>query len=267
MRKLFLIARSNMRKAKGQTVAIVVLILLAALLLNLWLMLSMDYKANFDRYHDKLNAEHVTVSIDGDTAEMREFLTQTLTEDKSVSEFLLDSCLNMTGSFPYNGGEINCWFVFLDKQTALTRSIGRAEIVEGDLSSGIYLPMLYKSDEIKVGSTVKISIGSHTVEYAICGFLNSVMMGSHNCTMTEIILTEDKYAELDGLGYAFKATLCSIRLYDKADNINFEAAFKNTVSQFAPSTQMVSNSYDIVAQSRYISQGICSTIMSVMAFL
>ena len=56
MRKLFLIARSNMRKAKGQTVAIVVLILLASMLLNLWLMLSMDYKANFDRYHKKLNA-------------------------------------------------------------------------------------------------------------------------------------------------------------------------------------------------------------------
>ena len=33
MRKLFLIARSNMRKAKGQTVAIVALILLAAMLL------------------------------------------------------------------------------------------------------------------------------------------------------------------------------------------------------------------------------------------
>ena len=69
MRKLFLIARSNMRKAKGQMVAIVVLILLASMLLNLWLMLSMDYKANFDRYHKKLNAEHVTLLLndtDGD---------------------------------------------------------------------------------------------------------------------------------------------------------------------------------------------------------
>ena len=52
MRKSILIARSNIRKAKGQTASIFVLILLAALMLNLWLMLSMDYKANFDRYHD-----------------------------------------------------------------------------------------------------------------------------------------------------------------------------------------------------------------------
>ena len=84
MRKLFLISRSNMRKAKGQTVAIVVLILLAALMLNLWLMLSMDYKANFDRYHDKLNAEHVTVAVDRDTDGMRQFLESTLGNDDNV---------------------------------------------------------------------------------------------------------------------------------------------------------------------------------------
>ena len=77
MRKLFLIARSNMRKAKGQTVAIVVLIVLASMLLNLWLMLSMDYKANFDRYHIKLNAEHVTLLVN-DTDNVPKFLSQRL---------------------------------------------------------------------------------------------------------------------------------------------------------------------------------------------
>ena len=86
MRKLFLIARSNMRKSKGQTAAIVVLILLAATLLNLWLMLSMDYKANFDRYHDKLNAEHVTLLVD-DTNNAQKFLSQTLESDPEVKEF------------------------------------------------------------------------------------------------------------------------------------------------------------------------------------
>ena len=74
MRKLLIIARANMRRAKGQTAAIVALMLIAALMLNLWLMLSMDYKANFDRYHTQLNAEHVTLSVDGDGDEARSFL-------------------------------------------------------------------------------------------------------------------------------------------------------------------------------------------------
>jgi len=266
MRKLFLIARSNMRKAKGQTVAIVVLILLAAMLLNLWLMLSMDYKANFDRYHDKLNAEHVTLAVDG-TNEVRDFLSQTLESDDKVKEYRLDDCMHMVGTFPYNGGMMNGEFVFMDKQTAISRSIGKSEIVEdSSFTSGVYLPMLYKTDDFAVGKTIEISIGNHAITYDICGFFNSVMMGSHNCSLTQIILTADKYGELKEQDYAPQATLCSVRLNDKSTNLNYEAEFKSIVSERFPSTRMISNCYDIVAQSRYIAQGICSVIISAMAF-
>lgn len=268
MRKLFLIARSNMRKAKGQTVAIVVLILLAAMLLNLWLMLSMDYKANFDRYHDKLNAEHVTLTIDDYNGEIKEFLTDELKNDNSIAEFRLDSCMHMTGTFSYNGGEMNSWFIFIEKQTALTRTIGKAAIVEeSKFTSGIYLPMIYKTKEIKMGAPLQMSIGSYTVEYTVCGFFNSVMAGSNNCGLTQIILTQDKYAELEILGYAPKSTLCSVRLYDKSENVNYEADLKSAVSERFPNVNMISNSYDMVLQARYISQSICSMVISAMAFL
>ena len=209
MRKLFLISRSNVRKAKGQTVAIVVLILLAAMLLNLWLMLSMDYKANFDRYHDKLNAEHVTLAVDDADGTVYEFLSQTLGSDTKVKEYRLDKCMHMVGTFPYNDGMMNSEFVFMDKQTAISRTIGIAEIVEdSNLTSGVYLPMLYKSNDNSVGKTIEISIGSNPVTYTICGFFNSVMLGSHNCALTQIILTADKYAELEELNYAPKTTMC-----------------------------------------------------------
>ncbi len=268
MRKSVLLVRANMRKAKGQTAAIIVLILIAALMLNLWLMLSMDYKANFDRYHDQLNAEHVGLAVDGDTDETRELLSQTLEKDSRVTEYRLDGCLNMTGSFPYNDGEMTGWFIFLPKDTALSRSIGKAEIVEeGDFTGGVYLPMLYKTDEIQVGKPLEMTIGSHTVEYTVCGFFNSVMMGSHNCSLTEIILTNDKYDQLAALGYAPKATLCAVRIHDKAESLLFEADLKAAVSEEIPSTLMISNCYSLVVQSRYISQSICSAVMSVMALL
>ena len=267
MRKLFLISRSNVRKAKGQTVAIVVLILLATMLLNLWHMLSMDYKANFDRYHDKLNAEHVTLAVDDSDGTVYEFLTETLDSDTAVKEYRLDKCMQMVGTFPYNGGTMNSEFVFMDKQTATTRTIGKSEIVEdSDFTSGVYLPMLYKSDEYSAGKQIEISIGSHPITYTICGFFNSVMTGSHNCSLTQIILTEDKYAELEELNYAPKTTLCSVRLNDKSINLNYEASLKSSISEHFPNTRMISNCYDIVVQARYVSQMICSSIISAMAF-
>ncbi len=267
MRKSFLIVRSNIRKAKGQTASIIVLVLIAALMLNLWLMLSMDYKANFDRYHDRLNAEHVTLSVDGNTDELQTFLTQTLENDSRTAAFRLDHSMHMTGAFAYNGGKISSWFVFLEKQKALTRSIGKIEIVEdGAFTSGVYLPMIYKTDNIDIGKPIEISIGSHKVTYTVCGFFNSVMMGSHNCALTELVLTEDKYKELEDSGYALPSTLCSVRLVDKSESLNYEALIKSIVSEQYPNITMVSNCYNTVTQSRYISQMICSGIMAAMAF-
>lgn len=268
MRKFLIIARSNMRKAKGQTAAIVVLILIAALMLNLWLMLALDYKANFDRYHKKLNAEHVAVAVDDADGKVREFLNKELADDGRVSQYLIDDCMHMTVTFPYNGNEMNSWAFFLDKDTAFSREIGRAEILEDSShSSGVYLPVIYKTNEIKVGKTIEISIGSRRVEYTVCGFFNSVMSGSHNCGMFELILTEDKYAELETSGYASKAALCSVRIKNKSENLNFEAELKSVISEKFSGVTMVSNSYDMVAQSRYIAQGICSIVISSMAFL
>ena len=73
MGKMFLLAHSNLRRTKGQMAAIIVLLLLASSMLNLWLMLSMDYRQNFDRCHDRLNAEHVTIAADGSVREMKRF--------------------------------------------------------------------------------------------------------------------------------------------------------------------------------------------------
>ena len=267
MRKSILIAKSNIWRAKGQTAAIIVLILIAALMLNLWLMLSTDYTANFDRYHDKLNAEHVTLTVDDEDGEVYKFLTETLDNDDRVSEYRVDECLAMQGTISYNSGKMSLWCVFLEKELALTRSIGKVEIVEeGNFSSGAYVPMIYKSDDIAVGKPIEISVGTHKVEYTVCGFFNSIMMGSNNCTLTEFILTDDKLAELESLGYARQSTLCSVRLKDKSVNLVFEADIKAKISEKFPDNLITSNNYDTVLTARYISQMITSGIVVAMAF-
>ena len=48
------------------------------------------------------------------------------------------------------------------------------------------LARLYRADEIDIGNPIEISIGSSQVTYTVCGFFNSVMMGSHNCAMAEL---------------------------------------------------------------------------------
>lgn len=269
MRRSLLIARANLRRSKAQTAAILVLLLAASAMLNLWLILAMDYKSNFDRCHDRLNAGHVTLVVNGEANELRDYVRETIEEDEDTTEYYMDDALCMVGSFPYNEGEVNTEFVILEKEAALKRPIGKIEIVEeGAYTSGVYLPMIYGMEGgYSVGDRIHITIGSSEVSYTVCGFLNSVMAGSHNCSMSALLLTEDLYQELEEKGYAFGSMLASVRIRDRAQSEDYEAALKNAVSSRYPDIRMLSNSYTLVSSTRYISQMICAGIVSAMAFL
>lgn len=268
MNKSQLIASSNMRKSKGQVVTIIVLIFLASLLLNLCLMLSTDYKENFYRKHDKLNAEHVTLVIDENSKEFNDFLTNTLENDSRTTEYALTDTMHMVGDFSYNGGIVNHEMVFIKKEDVLSKSVGKIEIIEEDTSiNGIYMPVMYKSNDIQLGNDININIGNNSVTYPIAGFFNSVMMGSHNCSICLYVLPSNLYGELEDSGYAPASTLCSVRISNPADSENYESMLNTVLDSKFTTSRSSSNTIAIVSQSRYISQMICSTIMAVMMML
>lgn len=267
MGKNLLLARSNLRKAKGQTAAIVVLVLLASLMMNLWLMLGTDYKKNFDRTYDKLNDGHVTMLASENSGEFQDFTENLLKEHSDVTEYCITDAFGNSGTFDYNDGEVSSSFIFLNKETALSRNVGRIEITEdSDLTSGIYLPMLYNTS-YSVGDEIELSIGKEKIKYTICGFTNSASAGSHNCAICAMVLTKDKFEELSDSKIVFPATFISVRINDKTESESMETELKNTISGEFPAVSFISNSYNLISSSRYISQTICAAILSAMALL
>ncbi len=267
MNKNLLLSRANIRKAKGQTIAIAVLVLLASLMMNLWLMLGTDYKQNFDRCHDRLNDGHITISAYRNDDEFVSFINKLLKSRSDVTEYCITDACGLVGSFEYNGGEMNSNFIFLDKQTALSREVGKVEITENsDFTSGVYIPMLY-STNYSAGDEIELTLGSEKMKYTIAGFINSVMAGSHNCAICEIVLTKDKYAEFSERETIPETTFISVRITDKSKSEATEAEIVDFILDEFPGTNMVTNSYELVSSSRYISQSICAAILSAMAFL
>lgn len=268
MRKSLILVRSNIRRAKGQMAVIFGLIIFAAILLNIWLILATDYKQNFERSHDRLNGEHVTAVFDSDRQDFRRFLKKTVKDDARSIEFCLDDVLWMQASIDYSGGTLASDFLALEKESALARTVGKYEIVQdGADESGIYLPVLFaQSNNYAAGDTIEIQIGNRTLSYTVCGFYNSVMTGSHNCGMCAFLLTDDVFDELREESLAAKSTMLSVRISDRGEAENFEAEIKNAVGARFPAVCAISNSYGIVSNSRYISQMICSAIISAMAF-
>lgn len=264
-----LLSRSNIRKAKGQAVAIVVLVFLSSIMMNLWLMLATDYKQNLDRCYDRLNDGHVTCFAYRNDEEFKNYAEKLLENRADVTDFCTTDAFGWVGTFDYNEGETSPNIIFLEKNTALSRNVGRIEIVEdGEYKSGIYLPLIYgTAGNYSVGSEIEIAFGNEKLKYTVCGFLNSASIGSHNCGLCAMLLTEDKYRELAEGGLIPKATLISIRIADKALSEAAETDIKKEFAEKFPDMNYVTNSYNMVSSSRYISQSICASVLSAMAFL
>lgn len=263
-----LISRANVRKAKGQTAAIIALVLLSSLMMNLWLMLSLDYKKNFDHYHDILNDGHVNIAAYTAGEDFNKFINDTLNNNTDVTDFSINRAFCSPVSFQYNGGETSQLGVLLEKDDALVRNVGKFEITEeSSITSGIYLPMLYgMENNYSVGDTIELSIYGEKYEYTICGFFNSTMAGSHNCGLYAFLLTEDKFNEYSGKSCAIESAYVSIRIKHKMRAEEMETLLKDAISKEFPNVTVAGNNYRLVTTSRYISQMICAGIMSAMAF-
>lgn len=269
MNRNILLARANIRRAKGQTTAIIVIVLLSSLMMNLWLMLSMDYRKNFDRCHDRLNDGHVNIAAYVTDDDFKNFISDALKERSDVTDYTVSDAFCEPFSFEYNGGEISQLAVILEKEDALSRNVGKFEITEdSDIKSGIYLPMLYSTgDNYAVGDTIKITFLGEEFEYTVCGFFNSAMIGSHNCNMMSLLLTEDKFEEFSKETAALKSLYVSARVNDVSKSEEIATELKDAAAKEFPNVVVTSNDYQMITTSRYISQMICAGILSAMAFL
>lgn len=264
-----LLSRANIRKAKGQTIAIIVLVLLSSLMMNLWLMLSMDYRKNFDRCHDRLNDGHVNIAAYIADDDFKDFISDTLDERTDITDYTVGDAFCEPLYFEYNGGEVSQLAVILKKEDALSRNVGKMEITEAsNYKSGIYLPMLYGTgDNYAVGDTIKITLLGEDFEYTVCGFFNSAMIGSSNCNMMALLLTEDKYEEFSEEAIALKSVYVSARVNDISKSEEISTELKDVIAKEFPDVTVTANDYKMITTTRYVSQMICAGILSAMAFL
>lgn len=269
MTKNSLLARANIRKAKGQTVAIIVLVLLSSLMMSLWLMLSMDYKKNFERCHDRLNDGHVNIAAYVANDDFENRVSDMLNERSDITDFTLSNAFCEPITFEYNNGEMTQFGVLLEKDDALSRNVGKFEITEeGGEKSGVYLPMLYGTgNNYSIGDKFKVTLPDGDHGYTVCGFFNSAMVGSHNCNMMALLFTSDTFGELSAENMAWKAVYISARVSDVSKSEEIVSELKDTIAKEFPEVSVTTNNYQLITTSRYISQSICAGILSAMAFL
>lgn len=196
--KSLLLAKSNLRKNKGLSICITLLILIGAMFLCTSCLLSFDYKNNAYKEAERLNTSNVSLfSIGKSDGITKEYIDSIMTDN--VTEYLYTENLWTVSSIKFNDGEITPNILIM-KKDALNRNISKLEIIEEDKSidsNYIYLPYhLHTGGKINIGDTYKIEFPTKIYEYKVKGFTNTIHGGSYNMNRYDMIVSDEDYDKM-----------------------------------------------------------------------
>ena len=247
--KNLLLAKSNLRKNKGLSICISLLILLSSMFICVSGLLTFDYDNNAKRVAKELNTTDASIySNVGNNSE----------NIKKIDNYYLDSVMpNEVTDYEYremlvtqipilfNEGEVTPLINLITKKE-LNRRLSRIEILEEDNSINdnyIYLPYhLHTGGGINIGDIYKLKLSTKTYEFKVKGFINTMYGGSYNINRYEMMISDEMYEQIlnenpNMLGFGLYIN------YKKGTNIN--KASNKLVNQIYIDTNIESSASDL----------------------
>ena len=191
------LALSNVKKSKSATFSLLIFISIAALLLNMGLMVITQINPFFDQKAQQLKDPHVAIMMDDASyhSNHREFLTnysgvaQTETEEVII--------MNMA-KFDFADSELtNSTIIF---NADYHRDIGALQLVEKlDTPSDkdIFVPYIFKTNGgYKLGEDFSVSYQNEAYTFRIAGFFETTMMGTTSIGVMKFMLPDLHYQAL-----------------------------------------------------------------------
>ena len=274
MNSAMMLVRSNVKKTKAQTVSIFALILISVLLIELCLMVALDYQDGFDVLHRELNEGDVTLVMTGLGSEMAQY-EKSLAEDERVEAWETSPVAVLQGAVPY--GEDNSYTAFfygISKSEADANTVQKFRYEEQSEGSGIYLPYQFRvSGNYSVGDRFLMDDnGECVLDTVVRGFFSCAMTSNMSARICGFILTDDLYETVDQTQElptdTLSCAMTSVRLREGADCAQFEFdAASKLAGDYDGLTLLMSNNAPLVKDTVYATQVIAAAVLGVAGLI
>lgn len=173
------LVRRGLRRTSGQHVVTLLLSVVAAIMLNIGLILGLEYGPGLEQRFDDLDSGDGYTIVT--TTELATAATQFLRSRPEVTDVDVEPArVNAIAIVDYRGGEAITYAVFTDRSRppALGRDAVVAEL-DHLLDDGIYVPFqVAENGGYALGDPITLQIGADRRTYHIQGTLESPFMGS-----------------------------------------------------------------------------------------
>ena len=244
--KSLLLAKSNLRKNRGLSICITLLILISTMFICISGLLVFDYKVNAKNEAERLNTSDIELFSSGNSGSItKEYIDSVIPDN--IESYYYKEHLNFQTPIEFNNGEI-VPLVNIIKKDDLKRDISRIEIIEEDKSINdnyIYVPYhLHTGGGINIGDTYKLKFSGKDYEFKVKGFINSIYAGSYNMNKYEMMVSDEIYKELESNNPDAKAFSLFLNYKDKK-NIDISREANILVNKILIDTGIQTTAYDL----------------------
>ncbi|MGE7949476.1 ABC transporter permease [Lysinibacillus sp. NPDC093688] len=232
------LALANIRKSKSATASLFTFILVAALLLNIGLMVITQINTFFDSKVEQLKDPHAIIVMDYPSynSSYEEFITKY----PGVKESETEEIINMDiAKFNFGDNELANRIAIFNADSH--RNIGALKLVEKlntSSANDIFIPYTLKTNGgYGLGEDFTITYQNKHYKYRIAGFFEATMMGTSNIGIMEFMLPARAYQTLaDELG---KGLIISAVMEDKTQSTKLLNDFSKEFPQSTEATSSI----------------------------
>ena len=196
--KSLLLAKSNLRKNKGLSICIALLIMISTMFICVSDLLILDYQNNSYKVANELNTTNIDLFGVGNTSEITEDYLESILPN-TVTDHEYVNSIGVQIPIKFNGGEVTP-IVSLINKDHLDRKLSKVEILEEDKSikdDYIYVPYhIHTGGGLNIGDTYKLKFPSKTYKFKIKGYLNTIYAGSYNMNRYEMLISDKNYDKI-----------------------------------------------------------------------
>ena len=218
---------ANLRRGRSQALILLVFTIIAALLLNLSLLLMLRFGDFFDRRSEILNAPHYVL------LEEERFFSQAqmeyLERYPGVTEVETEVALALTReTVSYSSGKIILTtFLFLNSD--VPRNMNHLTLIEGSppqTDNQICIPYMFKAGGgYDLGDSLTFTSLGTKLEFIICGFTEEIMFGSISNPVFQTYLSASGYYSLSSKIPLSNLAILRVRMQEPTDSTRLRVDF------------------------------------------
>jgi putative ABC transport system permease protein len=215
---MLLLALTNIRAGKGQAFSLLLFTFVAALLLNLGLLLLFNFGSFFDKRAEELHTAHFAIMEQKELFTPRQ--TVWLNSYPGVTEVEREDVISFMTEVPYNGGGMVCFVVFVDASTP--RTMNDLLLVEGSppqTADELCLPSIFKfGGGYALGDSFTVEVAGVPHHFRITGFTEDILFGAPTINNYRLFLSDKGYERLLAQLPGEEAVLLSARTDEPASS-------------------------------------------------